>query len=67
MECNLGTVDRIIRIIIGLAIIVVLGFFFESWWGLVGILPIFAAVTGKCPLYSIFGISTLKKAEVSGK
>ena len=67
MKCNLGTVDKAIRIIIGLAIIFVVGFVFESWWGLIGILPVIAGLTATCPLYTIFGISTLKKAELPYK
>lgn len=59
MKQNIGTVDRLIRVIIGLVIITA-GLYFESWWGLVGLLPIFTALIGWCGLYKVLGISTCK-------
>jgi len=59
MKQNIGTVDRLIRVILGLVIITV-GLYFESWWGLVGLLPIFTALIGWCGLYKVLGISTCK-------
>ncbi len=57
MSCNVGTVDRTLRIVLGLAIIAA-GVYFQSWWGAVGIIPLFTAVVRWCPLYSIIGVST---------
>ena len=59
MKQNIGTVDRLIRVILGLVIITA-GLYFESWWGLVGLLPIFTALIGWCGLYKVLGISTCK-------
>ena len=56
MKCNVGTTDKIIRILLGLAIIAA-GAYFKTWWGAVGIVPLFAAV-GWCPAYVPFGISS---------
>ncbi len=56
---NTGKTDRSIRVILGL-IIVFLGFYFQSWWGLIGLLPLLTAGLGWCPAYSIFGISTCR-------
>lgn len=61
-KCNIGKVDRIIRVIVGLAIII-LGIYFKSWWGAVGILPLITAGIGWCPAYFLFGISTCKTKE----
>jgi hypothetical protein len=36
MKCNVGTVDRLLRIILGL-VIAIFGIIFDSWWGLVAI------------------------------
>jgi hypothetical protein len=58
MKANEGNIDRIIRIIIGLAIIVVVGFVIKSWWGVIGIVPLVTGLISRCPMYSIFGIST---------
>ena len=60
MKCNVGPVDRLIRIILGLAI-AVLGIVFESYWGLVGLVPLATGLFKWCPLYIPFKISTLKK------
>lgn len=59
MKSNVGGIDRIVRFIVGLAIVVA-GLVFQSWWGLVGIIPIFTAAINWCPLYLPFGISTCK-------
>lgn len=62
MSKNVGKTDSIIRIVLGL-IIVLLGVYFQSWWGLIGIIPIFTAFISWCPLYSIFKMSTCKPAQ----
>ena len=63
MKKNVGSVDKVVRLIIGL-VIIALGILYQSWWGLVGIIPIFTAAMGWCPTYLPFGISTCKtKAE----
>jgi hypothetical protein len=60
MKSNIGTVDRLLRIILGL-IIAILGVVFDSWWGLVGIIPIATGLFQFCPLYFPLKISTVKK------
>jgi len=60
MKCNVGSTDRILRIIVGLAILA-LGFFFDSWLGLIGIVPLATGIFRWCPLYIPFNLSTLKK------
>ena len=60
MKKNMGTVDRIIRIIIGL-VIVALGIYYKSWWGLLAIIPLGTAVVGFCCLYPVLGINTCKR------
>ena len=59
MKCNVGKVDRVIRILLGV-VIIVLGFVYHSWWGAIGIIPLFTAVVRWCPLYLPFGLSTCK-------
>lgn len=60
MKCNVGTVDRLLRIILGL-VIAILGVVFNSWWGLVGLVPLFTGVFKFCPLYLPMKLSTVKK------
>lgn len=57
---NVGSSDQIVRYILGVLIIGA-GFYFQSWWGLVGLIPILTAFVGFCPAYLPFGLSTLKK------
>jgi len=59
MITNIGSIDRTLRLIAGL-VIIVLGIYFKSWWGLVGIIPLTTATLKSCPLYLPFGITTCK-------
>ncbi|WP_430933140.1 YgaP family membrane protein [Saccharicrinis sp. 156] len=56
----MGAADKTIRIILGI-IIIVGGFYYKSWWGLVGLIPLLTAFISWCPLYAPFGISTCRK------
>jgi Inner membrane protein YgaP-like, transmembrane domain len=63
MSINVGTFDRIARIVVGLALI---AFAFGliapgtgwNWVGWIGVVPILTAVFGTCPAYSLLGISS---------
>ncbi len=68
MTRNIGTTDRVIRIIAGLGLLSLL-FILEGnarWWGLIGLAPIATATLGYCPPYAWMGISTCAKAEAPG-
>jgi hypothetical protein len=58
---NIGLVDRIIRLVAGIAIAII-GIEYHSWLGLIALVPLLTAGVGICPLYLPFGISTRKKA-----
>jgi hypothetical protein len=63
MSVNVGNIDRILRVIIGLALVayaIPLGFPSTGWnWvGWIGVIPLLTALVGSCPLYSIIGVST---------
>lgn len=60
MNHNVGSVDRLLRIILGL-LIAILGVVFDSWWGLVGIIPLATGLFSFCPLYLLLKISTINK------
>ena len=62
MKPNVGNIDRIIRIIAGLAILGA-GYYFKSWWGLVGFGPLLTAVFRFCPAYLPIGLNTCKTKE----
>lgn len=59
MKRNVGSVDRIIRVALGLAIGGA-GLALHSWLGLIGLVPIATALIGRCPAYLPFGISTCR-------
>lgn len=62
LKKNVGTFDRALRIILGLALLVAYAMT-GSVWLLIGIVPLATGLISSCPLYSIFGLSTcpLKK------
>ncbi|MCB1791205.1 MAG: DUF2892 domain-containing protein [Gammaproteobacteria bacterium] len=59
MSKNVGTIDRIIRVVIGLALIA-WGYMTQNWLGAIGIVPLFTAAIGWCPVYLPLGIKTTK-------
>lgn len=60
MKKNIGKTDKIIRIVLGI-LIGAAGLYFESWLGLIGVIPIATALVSRCGLYVPFGINTCKK------
>ncbi len=59
MKSNVGKTDKIIRYILGVAIIIT-GIVFKSWFGVIGLVPILTATISWCPIYAPFGIKTCK-------
>lgn len=64
MNANLGNADRIIRGILGLAMIAA-GIYYQSLWGAIGVIPLGTALIRWCPIYLPFGLSTLRKKLIS--
>ena len=59
---NVGSIDKVVRFILGLALLSLLFFVNGNlkYLGLIGLVPILTATVSCCPLYSIFGIKTCK-------
>lgn len=57
MKNNVGGADRMLRVIAGV-IIIGMGIYYGSWWGLVGLVPLLTGITRFCPLYSMIGINS---------
>lgn len=55
---NAGKVDRIIRVVVGLALLSLTVTGPQSLWGLVGLVPLLTGLVGYCPLYSLIGLNT---------
>lgn len=60
MKANVGGIDRILRIVVGLALIVwaILG---GPVWAWIGVVPLATGLVGFCPVYLPLGLSTAKK------
>lgn len=62
LKTNEGTVDRVLRVLVGAALLV--WFFVDQGTGfwhyakLIGIVPLVTGLVGSCPLYSVLGINT---------
>ncbi len=65
MKQNIGTIDRILRIVIGLALIAY-GIINHSWLGAIGAVPLLTAFIRFCPAYLPFGLSTVGKNDGTG-
>jgi hypothetical protein len=60
LKKNVGTVDRAVRIVVGVALLSML-FLVQGPWsyaGLIGLVPLLTAALGTCPLYTLLGIGT---------
>ncbi|KAA0915103.1 DUF2892 domain-containing protein [Psychrobacter sp. ANT_WB68] len=60
MEINVGSTERLLRIIIGV-VIIGLGLYFQSWWGVVGLILLLTGLFRFCPLYKMLGMNTCKR------
>lgn len=63
MKANVGSIDRALRIIVGVVLVVLAATNVIGLWGWIGIVPILTGTTRFCPAYLPFGISTCKTAE----
>lgn len=62
MTQNVGGIDRILRIVVGIALLV-WGFVLSNpmnYWGAIGIVPLLTGLISWCPVYPILGFSTKK-------
>jgi hypothetical protein len=63
MKANVGTIDRIARIVIGLALIAAAATGVIGVWGWIGVVPLGTAIFRFCPLYVMLGLSTCPVAK----
>ncbi|HTN33953.1 MAG TPA: DUF2892 domain-containing protein [Marinobacter sp.] len=61
MSINMGSADRIIRALVGIALLALVFVGPQTPWGWIGVVPLATALIGNCPAYSLFGIKTCKK------
>jgi hypothetical protein len=58
MKLNVGGIDRILRIVVGLALIGATLAGMIGVWGWIGVVPLLTGTFKFCPAYSIFGMNT---------
>ncbi|MBN9407572.1 MAG: DUF2892 domain-containing protein [Burkholderiales bacterium] len=58
MKINAGTLDRTLRVLVGLALIAMAATGVVGLWGWIGLVPLLTGAIGNCPLYSLLGINT---------
>lgn len=58
MKTNEGTLDRSLRVIVGLVLIGLAATGTVGLWGYIGVIPLVTGAVGMCPLYSLFGINS---------
>ena len=62
MHHNVGGIDQILRIVLGV-VICTIGVIYNNWWGMVGLIPLVTGTMSCCPLYNLVGLSRLKISE----
>lgn len=58
MKVNVGGIDKILRIVVGIALIAMTLMGVIGAWGWIGVVPLLTGLFGVCPLYSIIGMNT---------
>ena len=58
MKRNEGTLDRALRVVLGLVLVSLVFVGPQTAWGWVGLIPLATGLVGYCPLYAILGLST---------
>lgn len=58
MNKNVGGIDRILRIVVGIALIALAATGTVGLWGYIGVVPLLTGLFRMCPLYSLLGLST---------
>jgi hypothetical protein len=61
MSPNVGTIERILRIVVGLGLIAIVFVGPQTPWGWIGVVPLLTGLIGWCPPYALLGISTCKR------
>lgn len=62
MFINESTIDRSLRILVGIILISLVFVGPKTAWGLLGFVPLLTGLAGRCPVYSAFGISTCSRS-----
>jgi membrane protein implicated in regulation of membrane protease activity len=58
MKSNVGGIDRVLRIVVGLVLIGLAATGTVGWWGWLGVVPLATGALGWCPPYALLGFNT---------
>lgn len=58
MTANEGSIDRAVRLVLGLLLLLLVFVGPKTYWGLLGVVPLLTGLVGYCPLYRIVGMNT---------
>jgi hypothetical protein len=58
MKANVGGIDKVLRILVGLVLITLAATGMVGIWGWIGVIPLVTGLVGWCPLYPLLGMST---------
>ena len=58
MKFNVGGIDRMLRILVGIVLVALAATGAVGWWGWLGMVPILTGLVAFCPLYTVRGFST---------
>jgi hypothetical protein len=60
MTMNEGTIDRVVRVVVGIAILSLAFVGPQTPWAYLGLVPLLTGLVGFCPVYALLGIKTCK-------
>ncbi len=60
MKLNVGNIERIARVVVGLGLIALAATGTVGMWGWIGVVPVLTGAVGVCPAYTLLGINTCK-------
>ena len=65
MKSNVGGIDRVLRIVVGVVLIALAATNTVGWWGWLGVVPLLTGLMGACPAYRLLGLNNcpLKKSK----
>ncbi|MBF0453358.1 MAG: DUF2892 domain-containing protein [Magnetococcales bacterium] len=58
MKANIGGIDRILRVVVGLVLIALVFVGPQTPWGWVGVVPLLTGLVKFCPFYPLLGLNT---------
>ena len=62
MQCNVGKLDKTIRLLLAI-LIGAAGIYFKTWWAFLALIPLVTGLISFCPIYKILGLNTCKTKE----